>query len=84
MVAIVAAAVAGFCLIGWQGLWVAMVSELAPEGRAATAVGFALMFTSVGIIVWPPLLGFAADAAGSFRWSWVVAHRRARRPPWSP
>lgn len=71
-VAVLAATVAGFCLIGWQGLWVAMVSELAPEGRAGTAVGYALTFTSAGIIAWPPLLGLAADVAGNFRWSWVV------------
>lgn len=71
-VAILGAAVAGFCLIGWQGLWVAMVSELAPADRAGTAVGFALTFTSAGIIAWPPTLGLAADLAGSFRWSWAV------------
>lgn len=72
VVAAVGAALGGFCLIGWQGLWVTMVSELAPDGSSATAVGFALLFTNAGIVVWPPLLGFVADATGSFRWSWVV------------
>ncbi|WP_187368745.1 MFS transporter [Baekduia soli] len=66
------AALGGFCLIGWQGLWVTMVSELAPEGSSATAVGFALLFTNAGIVIWPPLLGLTADLTGSFRWSWVL------------
>jgi MFS family permease len=71
-VVVVAAALGGFCLIGWQGLWVTMVSELAPEGSAGTAVGFALLFTNAGIVLWPPLLGLTADVTGSFRWSWVL------------
>jgi MFS family permease len=49
-----------------------MVSELAPAGRSATAVGFALTLNCIGIISWPPLLGVTADAAGSFRWSWLL------------
>ena len=32
-VVVVGAALGGFCLIGWQGLWVTMVSELAPGGQ---------------------------------------------------
>ena len=71
-VVMVAAALGGFCLIGWQGLWVTMVSELAPEGSSGTAVGFALLFTNAGIVLWPPLLGLTADVTGSFRWSWAL------------
>lgn len=72
LVAGIGAALGGFCLIGWQGLWVTMVSELAPEGKSGTAVGYALLFTNAGIVVWPPLLGLTADVTGSFRWSWVL------------
>lgn len=72
LVAGIGAALGGFCLIGWQGLWVTMVSELAPEGSSGTAVGYALLFTNAGIVVWPPLLGLTADVTGSFRWSWVL------------
>jgi MFS family permease len=72
LVAGAGAALGGFCLIGWQGLWVTMVSELGPPGSAGTAVGFGMLFTNAGIVVWPPLLGLAADLTGSLRWSWVV------------
>jgi sugar phosphate permease len=68
----VAAALAGFSLIGWQGLWVTMVSELAPPGASGTALGWGLTFTNVGIVVWPPVLGLAADLTGTFRTSWIL------------
>ncbi len=72
LVAGAGAALGGFCLIGWQGLWVTMVSELGPPGGSGTAVGFGMLFTNAGIIVWPPLLGLTADLTGSLRWAWVV------------
>lgn len=67
-----AAALAGFSLIGWQGLWVTLLSELAPEGSSGTAVGFGLTLTNTGIVVWPPVLGLAADLTGTFRTSWIL------------
>ena len=68
-----AAIFGGLSLLGWQGLWVALVSELAPPGSAGTALGFGLTFTNVGIVIWPPLFGAVADAAGGgFGWSWTL------------
>jgi MFS family permease len=71
-VAAIAAVVGGFSLLGWQGLWIALVSEMAPAGRAGTAIGFGLTFTNAGIVLWPPLFGAIADLSGSFRWSWLM------------
>ena len=72
-VAAPAAIFGGLSLLGWQGLWVALVSELAPTGAAGTALGFGLTFTNAGIVIWPPLFGAVADAAGgSFGWSWTL------------
>lgn len=70
--AAVAAVLGGFSLLGWQGMWMALVSEMAPAGQAATAIGFGLTFTNTGIVIWPPLFGAIADAAGGFRASWAV------------
>jgi sugar phosphate permease len=66
------ATVAGVSLIGWQGIWASLVSELAPQHAIGTALGYGLTFTNVAIVVWPPVLGWVADAAGSFRAAWVV------------
>jgi MFS family permease len=64
--------VAGISLIGWQGIWASLVSELAPQHAIGTAVGYGLTFTNIAIVAWPPVLGLVADAAGSFRAAWLV------------
>jgi sugar phosphate permease len=66
------ATVAGISLIGWQGIWASLVSELAPQHAIGTAVGYGLTFTNIAIVAWPPVLGLVADAAGSFRAAWLV------------
>lgn len=63
--------VAGATLIAWQGIWNALLSELAPAHAVGTAIGFGLTFTNVAIVLWPPLFGWIADRSGSFRLSWL-------------
>ena len=64
--------IAGATLIAWQGIWNALLSELAPDHAVGTAIGFGLTFTNVAIVLWPPLFGWIADRSGSFRLSWLV------------
>jgi MFS transporter, ACS family, hexuronate transporter len=64
--------VAGGTLIAWQGMWNALLSELAPAHAVGTAIGFGLMFTNVAIVFWPPVFGWIADRSGSYRVSWLV------------
>lgn len=66
------AVISGFALIGWQGLWVTLVSELAPRDSAATSVGFGLTLTNAGIVIWPPTFGLIADLSGGFEASWIT------------
>lgn len=66
------ALIAGASLFGWQGVWVSLVSELAPAGTAGTTVGYCLTFVNVAIVGWPPLFGAVADAFGSYRASWLL------------
>jgi sugar phosphate permease len=65
------AMLAGVSLIGWQGIWASLVSELAPQHAVGMAVGYGLTFTNIAIVMWPPVLGLVADAAGSFRAAWI-------------
>jgi MFS family permease len=71
-VLVVVAAIAGVGLIGFQGLWVVMVTEMAGPDRAGTATGFGVTFISTAIALSPPLYGLVADAAGSYRAIWVA------------
>jgi MFS transporter, ACS family, aldohexuronate transporter len=66
------AALAGFALIGFQGLWVTMVAEAAGPAHAGAATGFAITFVAAGIAASPPLYGLVADLAGSYRAIWAA------------
>jgi MFS transporter, ACS family, aldohexuronate transporter len=66
------AALAGFAMIGFQGLWVTMVAEAAGPARAGAATGFAITFVAAGIAVSPPLYGLVADLTGSYRAIWAA------------
>ena len=66
------ALVLGFNSIGWQGNWVALVSELARPGQQGRTVGLAMILTYAGISVGPPLAGFIVDHTGSWPAAWTI------------
>lgn len=68
----VAAFLSGLSVIGWQGVFITSIGEIAGPLRAGAATGFALTFVSVTITVAPPLYGLIADLSGSFRVMWLV------------
>jgi MFS family permease len=65
-------ALAGLGLIGYQGLWITMIAEVAGPERVGAATGFAITFVSCAIAASPPLYGLVADLAGSYRAIWLV------------
>lgn len=64
--------VAGVSMIGWQGVWMSLVSELAPPAAIGGALGYGLTFTNLAIVAWPPLFGLIADLTGGFELSWAL------------
>jgi len=71
-VLVAVAGLAGFALVGYQGHWVTMIAESAGPERVGAATGFAVTFVLVAVMVTPPLCGFVADAADTYRAIWVV------------
>jgi predicted MFS family arabinose efflux permease len=69
---VVVAALAGYALIGYQGLWITMVAEAAGPERVGAATGFAVTFVVAAVAVTPPFFGFVADQAGTYRAIWGV------------
>lgn len=55
---IAAAAGFGFCAVGWNGVYMALISRFSPPGSVGFAVGGSLIMTYAGVIVVPP--AFAA------------------------
>jgi MFS transporter, ACS family, hexuronate transporter len=68
----VLAAFAGFALIGYQGLWITLVAEMAGPRRVGAATGFAVTFVQTAIALTPPLYGLVADVSGSYRAIWAA------------
>jgi sugar phosphate permease len=62
----------GFAVVGWTGMWVALLSELAGRNRSGTALGVGMTFVQVGKVGGPPLLGLLHDLTGTYRFSWLA------------
>jgi MFS transporter, ACS family, hexuronate transporter len=60
----------GFCIAGFNGLWMNYAAEAVPSDYAGMASGFSLAIGSLGVVFGPPLFGWIVDISGSFTWSW--------------
>jgi MFS family permease len=56
----------GATAVGWNGVFLAEVARLAPQGRVAIITGGTQFFTFAGVVVGPPVFGALAAASGSY------------------
>jgi MFS family permease len=56
--------VGGLSAIGWNGINMTFVAEIAGRQASATAAGFNLTASYLGILTFPPIFGALVDAAG--------------------
>lgn len=56
----------GFCLVGWNGLWLAEVARAAGPGEVSLATGGVLAFTFVGIVLGPAAFATVYRWVGSY------------------
>lgn len=56
----------GLSAIGWNGINMTFVAELAGRRASATAAGLNLTGSYLGILIGPPLFGVLVDASGSY------------------
>jgi sugar phosphate permease len=61
----------GFTGIGWNGIYVTLLSELAGKNEAGTAVGMGLSLLQIGVLIFPPFFGLLVDVSGSYEMSWI-------------
>lgn len=69
---LVLAFVLGVAVFGWAAPWESRMSETMPRGSLATAMGASLTLGLTGVVLSSPILGGVADAAHSFRPSWIL------------
>jgi MFS family permease len=60
----VTAAAFGFCAVGWNGVYMALISHLSPAGSVSFATGGSLVWTYAGVIVVPPAFAAVHDRLG--------------------
>lgn len=63
----------GVTAIGWNGVFLAEVARLAPEGEASTATGGALFFTFSGVLIGPSLFTAVYSCLGSYAETFAMA-----------
>ena len=56
----------GATAVGWNGVFLAEVARLAPEGRVAIVTGGTQFFTFAGVLIGPPVFGAIVSATGSY------------------
>src|SRR5699024_5118495 len=60
----------GFCISGFNGIWMNAVTEFVPENQTGSASGFSIMLGSWGVIIGPPLFGVIVDTQ-SYHTGWL-------------
>jgi MFS family permease len=66
------AAVFGATAVGWNGVFLAEIARIAPQGRTSEATGGCLFFTFLGVVVTPPIFNAVLAAAGTFSIAYAV------------
>ncbi|MGH7770327.1 MAG: MFS transporter [Candidatus Binatia bacterium] len=61
---------AGICLVGYQGVYYALIGEIAGKARTGAALGLVITVNSVGTIIGTPLFGYVVDITGSYAIAW--------------
>nr|WP_263327265.1 MFS transporter [Neobacillus sp. Marseille-Q6967] len=62
----------GFCVSGFNGIWMNLASELVPREQAGISSGISITLGSIGAVLIPPLYGFTVDQTSSFTFGWLL------------
>ena len=60
----------GFVIVGWNGVYMAFLTEQAGRDLAGTMAGFNQMAIRAGAIVAPPIFGYIVDVTGNYSLAW--------------
>lgn len=71
-VLVVAILVCAIGAVGWNGVQISFLSELARPGSEGRSVGLGLMIQQPGVLIGPFLFGLIVDKSGSFQPAWLL------------
>jgi MFS transporter, ACS family, hexuronate transporter len=61
----------GFCIAGFNGIWMNFAAEAVPREFAGIGSGFSLAIGSLGVVFGPPAFGWIVDKTGKFSAAWT-------------
>ncbi|WP_221567220.1 MFS transporter [Alkalihalobacillus sp. TS-13] len=61
----------GFCVSGFNGIWMNIASELVPKEQTGLSSGFSITLGSMGVIFIPPIFGLMVDQNGHYTAGWL-------------
>lgn len=64
------AVVLGGSAIGWNGVYLTVLAEIAGPRTVGTVTAVGLLVANLGLAGGPPLFGWIVDVSGSYRWGW--------------
>jgi MFS family permease len=67
------AGLAGFASTSWNGVYLAEIARVAPQGKIGEATSGATLLTFIGYVLGPALFAMIVDYAASYRIAFVVA-----------
>ena len=62
----------GLAAMGWNALYLTLVSDQVEVRTAATAIGAGLTISFSGMFLVTPIFGLIADRSGSYEMSWLA------------
>ncbi len=62
----------GITVIGWNGVYIALLSEIAPPDKRGRSVAYGMMISQIGIFAGPFAFGLAVDLTRSYRIAWAL------------
>ncbi|MFB3167652.1 MFS transporter [Neobacillus sp. 179-C4.2 HS] len=62
----------GFCVSGFNGIWMNLASELVPREQTGISSGISITLGSIGAVLIPPLYGYSVDQTSSFTFGWLL------------
>lgn len=63
----------GFCISGFNGIWMNFAAESVPREFSGMGSGFSLAIGSLGVVLGPPFFGWIVDQTGSFSTAWIFS-----------
>jgi MFS transporter, ACS family, hexuronate transporter len=68
----VVSVVFGFCVSGFNGIWMNSATESVPSNVAGMATGFSLTIGSLGMVFMPPFFGWIVDKTSMYEIAWLL------------